>query len=203
MKTKDKILRISLVVLTYLICVAILIFTVQPQSFIIAVGDVASETIKATFDVEDSITTQQLMDEASASVTDIYRLNSAITDEVLISAGAYFKEIENVRVIASHELRRLIEKNMSTDVSPRVTASPEEVEPVITPAPTAQIQVVPELSLEFIDTLSSQLPVSLSENDIRSLAQKSSMEISSIQALILEKLALSLEIGRASCRERV
>ena len=61
------------------------------------VGDIAHQTITATKDVEDAVTTEQQRKAAAAAVEASYHLQEGVTEEVLLALDSLFSELAYVQ----------------------------------------------------------------------------------------------------------
>ena len=79
----------SLIILVIFFCVCV------PKKYDLTVSSIAPETIKATKDVIDEVTTQALREEAGAAVKIKY---TDITDDLLLSLDNAFEELRTIRL---------------------------------------------------------------------------------------------------------
>ena len=79
----------SLIILVIFFCVCV------PKKYDLTVSSIAPETIKATKDVVDEVTTQALREEAGAAVKIKYK---DITDDLLLSLDNAFEELRTIRL---------------------------------------------------------------------------------------------------------
>ena len=83
--------------LTYVLLFGMLITAATPEQYDLRVGQVAPITITATKDVEDTVTTQQLVDAAMAAVQPYYTSDTTVMPAVLRNLDAAFTAMESIR----------------------------------------------------------------------------------------------------------
>ena len=79
------------------------------------VGDIAHQTITATKDVEDFVTTEQHRKAAAAAVEASYHLQEGATEEVLMALDDLFAELAYVQQYG-HNLRNAAETPMLSSI---------------------------------------------------------------------------------------
>ncbi|MBR3505141.1 MAG: HDIG domain-containing protein [Clostridia bacterium] len=84
-------------VLTYLALLAMLFAVSTPEQYDLRAGQVSPITITASKDVEDIVTTQQLIDEAMAAVQVTYRLDETVEPAVLEALTNAFDRLNEIR----------------------------------------------------------------------------------------------------------
>ena len=82
---------------TYLILLAMLFAVSTPEQYDLRAGQVSPITITASKDVEDTVTTQQLIDEAMAAVQSTYWLDETVEPAVLESLQNAFDGLNAIR----------------------------------------------------------------------------------------------------------
>ena len=93
-------LRLLIVVVTMVLCLAMFIAAISPIRYNLRVGMVPTHTIAATKDVVDEVTTERNRQLAAAAVAPTYKYQENITDEVLLSLGQVFSQLSAVRQYA-------------------------------------------------------------------------------------------------------
>ena len=83
-------------VFVYFTLFALLSAAITPERYDIQIGAPAPNTIKATKDVEDTITTNKLRSQAAGSVKSIYIVDESVRGAVEEEAGARFKVLAQV-----------------------------------------------------------------------------------------------------------
>ena len=73
-----------------------LMIRISSDKYEIKVGEVASETIKATKDIVDRITTEELRSQARASVSEVYILDKTIVGSVKTAVAGYTDTIRSL-----------------------------------------------------------------------------------------------------------
>ncbi|MBQ5771484.1 MAG: HDIG domain-containing protein, partial [Clostridia bacterium] len=84
----------------FIVLFALLSAAITPERYDIQVGQPAPNTIKATKDVEDTITTQEEKAKAANQVRSIYIKDENAAVEVLENAGAKFKVLSQVAALS-------------------------------------------------------------------------------------------------------
>lgn len=85
--------RIGLLIFVYAAIVILLVMSISPKRYNLRIGDVASDNIIATRDVEDKISTEELRTSARQNVKQVYRIDSAKTTAVLKNVNETFSKI--------------------------------------------------------------------------------------------------------------
>ena len=83
---------IGFLILCGLVCVVS-----APERYSLEVGQISRQTINATKDVVDEITTEEMRKAAAAAVNATYKLQEGISDEVLTKLEAVFGELRTVQ----------------------------------------------------------------------------------------------------------
>ena len=98
-----------------LIIFVILALAVTPARYDIQVGQPAPNTIKATKDVEDKITTDKLKQDAAAKVKSIFVSDPDVTQEVTSELGKTLKDIGGISVLLiSDETKELTQSQLAS-----------------------------------------------------------------------------------------
>ena len=84
-------------VLTYLALLALLLAVSTPEQYDLRAGQVSPITITASKDVEDTVTTQQLIDEAMAAVPAIYRMDESVEPAAVEALESSFDALHFIR----------------------------------------------------------------------------------------------------------
>ena len=98
-----------------LVIFVILALAVTPARYDIQVGQPAPNTIKATKDVEDKITTDRLRTDAAAKVKSIFVSDPDVTQEVVSEISEAFKDIEGISsLLTSDENKELTQTQLAS-----------------------------------------------------------------------------------------
>ena len=84
-------------VVTYLAILGMLFAVSTPERYDLRAGQVSPITITASKDVEDTVTTQQLIDDAMAAVQATYQLDESVEPAVLEALETAFDGLEEIR----------------------------------------------------------------------------------------------------------
>ncbi len=84
-------------VMTYLALLAMLFAVFKPEQYDLRAGQVSPITITASKDVEDTVATQALIDEAVAAVPVSYTLDESVQPAVLEAFAATFDALDGIR----------------------------------------------------------------------------------------------------------
>ena len=102
-KTKAKIgprlAAVLIGLMTYVLLFGLLIAAARPEQYDLRVGQVSPLTITATKDVEDTVTTQQLVDAAVAAVQPNYISDTTVMPKVLENLENAFAAMEAIRAL--------------------------------------------------------------------------------------------------------
>ena len=80
-------------VVTTLVVFGLVALSVTPVKYDITVDAVAPATITASKDITDTVTTQELMDEAQAQVAPVYSIDGGITQAVKEEVSGFFADV--------------------------------------------------------------------------------------------------------------
>ncbi|MBQ8955210.1 MAG: HDIG domain-containing protein [Clostridia bacterium] len=101
-------------VLTYLILLVMLFAVSTPEQYDLRAGQVSPITITASKDVEDTVTTQQLIDEAMAAVPAIYRLDESVEPAALESLESSFDALSFIRQAEGEDMLTVTGSSLMT-----------------------------------------------------------------------------------------
>lgn len=87
--------------MTYALLLVVCLLAISPERYDLSVGDVAPQTITASRDIVDEITTERRRNAAAASVTPVYYKDETISDTVLSDMDAVFSELRAVRELGA------------------------------------------------------------------------------------------------------
>ena len=93
-----RLICLLIALITALLLTIMLAFSVTPEQYDLKVGEVSPITITASRDVEDTVTTQALVDQAVAAVQPYYRNDTTVTPAVLSEIETAFETMEAIRV---------------------------------------------------------------------------------------------------------
>lgn len=82
---------------TYVVLLVIVMLVISPEQYDLSVGDVAPNTITASKDIVDEVTTQRRRQAAADAVSPVYYKDDTISDTVLADMDAVFAELRSVR----------------------------------------------------------------------------------------------------------
>lgn len=100
MRKKDKKRRnngVFAIIVYTIAALGIAIFAITPKSYNLKIGDIAPETITASREVEDILTTQELKKAAREAVEDVFTLDQSKTDSIKKRISDYFDGIEKLK----------------------------------------------------------------------------------------------------------
>jgi putative nucleotidyltransferase with HDIG domain len=177
-------------VVSYVVIFMMVTASIAPKRYDLQVGDLAKETIKATKDVIDEISTQKLIQEAHNSVDIKYKQDEAITNEVLENIHSCFSTIGDIRVEGEKERIRMTETmapsqqdNEGNDDTDSTAEGEKQLENSFT------------YSDSFLKEMGNKLPVTLSRNDVLTILSAKQAELDTLKQKILELTSDSLKSG--------
>lgn len=91
---------IILIAILYLVSVFLPVLTAMPPEVSLNAGDICSETITATKEIEDTVATQLLREEAMQKVEPIYVLDDTVLKSVTDNIKNDFEAVKKVRLAA-------------------------------------------------------------------------------------------------------
>ena len=148
--------------ITYILLLVMLFAVFTPEQYDLKVGQVSPITITASKDVEDTITTQQLIDEAVSAVPAVYRLDDSVETEV---ASALSDGFDRLVLIRQLEQQAITEESSDTFEQRLVMAKEimadfplsEEDYNLIVDMPEEQFELLESLSMSEVSTLYASL----------------------------------------------
>lgn len=87
--------------LTYVLLLVVCLLAISPERYDLSVGDVAPQTITASKDIVDEITTERRRSAAAAAVSPVYYKDDTISDTVLADMDVVFSELRAVRELGA------------------------------------------------------------------------------------------------------
>lgn len=87
--------------LTYLLLLGVCLLAISPEQYDLKVGDVAPNTITASKDIEDAITTARRRQAAADAVSPVYYKDDSISEVVLSDMDQIFSELRAVRELGA------------------------------------------------------------------------------------------------------
>lgn len=108
-----------------LVAIVMIMICVQPKRYDLQVDDVAPESIKATREIEDTVTTQKLIDEAVASVDVRYTEDEQALADVLSGMDDFTEACRVVRETAGEERERWRQQELNKMVAAALEANPQ------------------------------------------------------------------------------
>ena len=106
------------------VAIAAILMCVQPKRYDLKVDDVAPETIKATREIEDTVSTQKLIDAAVASVDVRYTEDEQALADVLSGMDDFTEACRAVRETAGEERERWRQQELNKMVAAAMEADP-------------------------------------------------------------------------------
>lgn len=96
--------RVKLVLfwlLVYAVLLVICFLAISPEQYDLSVGDVSPQTITASRDIVDEITTERRRQTASNAVSPVYFKDDTVSDTVMADMDAAFSELRAVRELGA------------------------------------------------------------------------------------------------------
>ena len=87
--------------LTYVLLLILCLLAISPEKYDLKVGDVAPQTITASKDIVDEITTERRRNAAANAVSPVYYKDDTISDTVLADMETAFAELRAVRELGA------------------------------------------------------------------------------------------------------
>ena len=88
-------------VMVYAVLLAICFLAISPEQYDLSVGDVSPQTITASRDIIDEITTERRRQQASDAVSPVYFKDDTVSDAVMADMDAVFSELRAVRELGT------------------------------------------------------------------------------------------------------
>lgn len=88
-------------VLVYAVLLMICFLAISPEQYDLSVGDVSPQTITASRDIVDEITTERRRQQAASAVSPVYFKDDTVSDTVMINMDAAFSELRAVRELGT------------------------------------------------------------------------------------------------------
>jgi cyclic-di-AMP phosphodiesterase PgpH len=89
-----------LILVTLILSVVIVGVFITPEKYNINIGELPPETITATGDIVDEITTERLREEAEESVLPVFEIDQSIIPKTIEDLSLFFLKLENSRAYA-------------------------------------------------------------------------------------------------------
>jgi putative nucleotidyltransferase with HDIG domain len=205
---------VLMLTLAFVIVYGVFLIVATPQRHDLEVGDIAPTTITATKDIEDTAATEQLREQAAASIVEgATRLDTTITDAVDEKVIAILTEMTQARTDFAAAAE-------SATPAPTPTAAPEESEagigalgataepeesagaatptPTATPAPTAPRESATQRQQAVQDELGTklaELDVELTSAQIRAVLTASESAFDEMCDVLLTLTRETMEAG--------
>lgn len=96
---------VGALILVFLVCYAVVIFSLSPPRKTVSVGDTLAQDMIALRDMPNEAQTERLREEAAAKVEKIYLTDEEILTSLMEGAGDFFDSLERLR--ADAELMRM------------------------------------------------------------------------------------------------
>lgn len=87
--------------LVYVVLLVICFMAISPEQYDLSVGDVSPQTITASRDIIDEITTERRRQQASDAVSPVYFKDDTVSDTVMADMDAAFSELRAVRELGA------------------------------------------------------------------------------------------------------
>lgn len=159
------------VVLAAVISIVTIVLSLQPKRYDLKVDDVAPETIKATREIEDTVSTQRLIDEAVESVDVRYTEDEQALQEVLDGMKDFTQACKDVRKTAADEQERWRQQELN-----RLVAAAQREDPDASPDDFRVDMDDFEYTDAFLRNLVSMLPEGATQEQVQALLALSSEE---------------------------
>lgn len=188
--------KIFLLVATYVAIFSITITLMSPQSYELEPGDILSAPIRATRDLVDEQSTQRKIDTAVSAVLPVYVLIENVESQVIEKVAETFMEITEIRELVKERETLLNTPDTSINVSPAPENNLPNAGVDETELPT--LEEAPELfTPSFISELRNVLSMQLSESELLTAATVDQQELEElkiqIQNAITETMALRIK----------
>lgn len=109
--------RIICCVLTYVLLIGILAYDLSARQVALSAGDIATETIKATREVVDQVTTETMQQDAMNAVGKVSVRDDAIAQQVQTDLESCYQNIEDMRTLAQQDYANWQSAQVGTDSS--------------------------------------------------------------------------------------
>jgi len=151
------------------LCVAIALFSLMPQTYDITSGEISDITITAPTDVIDEAATQRIIEEEQAKIGPVYNTDANTTQQIVKKISEDFAAFENARADAE-EIYNADQKKKQQDVEETITDAQQAnaanpAEPVPVPTAYATVPFDPKktewetlLTEDNVNTLKDLLP---------------------------------------------
>lgn len=180
---------------TFLLVFFIVVTSIAPKRYDLKVGELATETIKATKDIVDEITTHKRIKEVQNTVDVKYKQDEAITNNVIGEVNTCFGGFTQIRIEGEKEKLRRFEKTVP-EPSPAGISSTKEKNSDKNLIPNqVPVKLSPIYDDDFLNRMSEKLPIAFSKMEILSILNASSSELEILKTQLISMLTVRLENG--------
>ncbi|MGI6112913.1 MAG: HD family phosphohydrolase [Mahellales bacterium] len=192
---KRIILKSCICIIFYIIIFAIVMTNVAPKRYDLRVGDIADESIRATKDVIDSITTEKKIQEAKDAVPNIYKSDERINADILGSMTSIFETIDEIRyqVQLKYKEMDLQRQNNQGQGDPLQEGNSNNGISTVEEQGKAYNEEV--LGEVFIAQLFKDFPIKLSTVDMNTIINSDETEITLIKTAVASELEKAIRLG--------
>nr|WP_122011876.1 HDIG domain-containing metalloprotein [Maliibacterium massiliense] len=162
---------------TFVLCVVLIIMAVSPKRYDLRVDDVAPATIKATKDVEDKLSTQALYDKAAQSVDIKYTQDDTVTQSVMEDVDSFTATLKTIVTQGETERTRWVEEQRQQFPD----RTPNE----------AKFQY----SGTFLASIQNQLPFKITDQETRALLGLSASQMNELCVLLRSSIQTAMNGG--------
>lgn len=185
-----KFLGILLAIINYILIFIALLSSILPKQYSLKVGDILQNPISATRDVEDTIATEERRLAVKENVSQIYRFDENITENVIIEVEEVFNQIAKARELAESKFENYKQELENQQENQETDEGEEGIE-------ESQVQPNPNdvLTDQFIGEIKRDFPIMLSKDDILSCLNADTEELDQLRVQLLGTLNRLLEVN--------
>ena len=156
------------------VSIVLILMSVQPKRYDLQMDDVAPETSKATREIEDTVSTQKLIDEAVAAVDVRYTEDEQAMADTMSGMDAFAESCRMVRETAADEVERWRQQELNKLVAAELERNPDS------DVTTADFTVdTAEFVYEdsFLQSLARMLPAGTTAQQVRCILDLSNEDL--------------------------
>ena len=194
----DVVKRAGIGALTLVMVLILLFSAIVPERYKIEAGDIAPETMYATRDIRDEITTQARMDEAVAAVAKKYNQDETVSQDVLKATMDCLAAMAQARNKAETEKTRLLQQRQQDANASNAGAlsAPDQIDLAPTPPPVAPVTIEDLMALpQFVAELKASIPVQLSNEQLRAVLEASEEQWRTFTTFVPQQIEMTLQGG--------
>lgn len=174
------------------ICVAIALFSLMPQTYDITSGEISDITITAPTDVVDDVATQRIIEEEQAKIGPVYNTDANTTQQIVKKISEDFAAFDNARA-AAEEIYNADQKKKQQEVEKTITEAQQAnaanpAEPVPVPTAYATVPFDPQktewetlLTEDNVNTLKDLLPDYITTAQLYHIASMTSGQLTDMK----------------------